>query len=278
MTTSDDPTHPDVDHRFVPAPQDLDGAELIDPFEARFGGIIRLYGVDAAWRLSQARVAIVGLGGVGSWVAESLARSGVGSLRLIDLDDVCVTNINRQVLALQSTVGRFKADVLRERLKDIRSDGDFVSVREFFLPETADSLLQPPLDLVVDAIDDTANKCHLLAACRQRDLPVITCGGAGGRRDATRLKVADLSRSASDGLLREVRRRLRREYSFAEAGPWGIPCVYSDEVPVFPQPDATSSGAGPFRLNCGAGLGSVSHVTGAMGLLMAQLAVEHIVG
>jgi tRNA A37 threonylcarbamoyladenosine dehydratase len=266
-----DPTSP------ASASASIDGSELIDPFEARFGGIIRLYGVEAAWRLNQARVAVVGLGGVGSWVAEALARSGVGCIRLIDLDDVCITNVNRQVIALESTVGRFKADVLCSRLRDIRCDGDFVAVQEFFTPDTADQLLQGPLDLVVDAIDDTSNKSHLIASCRERGVPVITCGGAGGRRDATRLRIADLSRSASDGLLREVRRRLRKEYSFTDEGPWGVPCVYSDEAPWFPTPDPSPGGTSPLRLNCAGGLGSATHVTGSMGFMMAQIALEHIV-
>jgi tRNA A37 threonylcarbamoyladenosine dehydratase len=250
----------------------------VNPFESRFGGVIRLYGVAGATRLMSARVTVIGLGGVGSWAAEAIARTGIQHVRLIDMDDVCVTNINRQLVALESTVGKQKADVLAERLRSINSDAEIIATNEFFLPSTAESLLTPTPDLVIDAIDDTANKVALLATCHERRIPTVTCGGAGGRRDAGRVRHADLNRTTGDGLLRETRRRLRREYDFPETGDWGIPCAFSDEPIVFPIPDIDSDpdSRKSLRIDCSQGLGAATHVTATMGMRLAQLAIEQL--
>lgn len=249
----------------------------INPFESRFGGIIRLYGVDGATRLMNARVTVIGLGGVGSWAAEALARSGIQRIRLVDMDDVCVTNINRQLVALEPTVGRQKADVLAERLRQINSDAHVDPVNEFFLAATVDTVLDPAPDLVVDAIDDTTNKVLLLATCHERQIPVVTCGGAGGRADAGRIRHADLNRTTGDGLLREVRRRLRQEHQFPDKGHWGIPCAFTDEPLTFPTLPADTDAPRALRIDCSQGLGAVTHVTATMGMRLAQLAIERLV-
>jgi tRNA threonylcarbamoyladenosine dehydratase len=247
--------------------------------DGRFGGVARLYGAAGLARLQAAHVAVVGLGGVGSWTVEALARSGVGGLTLIDLDDVCVTNINRQVHATDAAVGRPKAEVLRERVAQI-APGCAVTVRaEFFTAGSAERLLAPEFDVVVDAIDGVGNKARLIAALVARGRPAVTVGGAGGKRDATLVRVGDLGEAWGDELLRMVRRKLRREYGFAagEGQRYGVRCVWSGERPVFPWADGTCATepepGGNLKLDCAGGFGTAAHVTGVFGLVAAQEAI-----
>lgn len=251
-------------------------------FETRFGGIARLYGKDGLTRLRAAHVCVVGIGGVGTWAAEALARSGVGALTLVDLDEVCVTNINRQLHALTETVGRAKVEAMAERIRTINPECKIVAEQKFFNEQTADELLAPKFDFVLDAIDDVTNKILLLVRCRDQKIPVIACGGAGGRRELTSVRVGDLSKASHDKLLSEVRRRLRKEHGFpGENSVMGIECVYSVEKTYFPQPDGSvcelrnnpEEGA---RLNCNGGLGSATFVTGAFGFAAAGLIVRKI--
>lgn len=257
-----------------------------EDWERRFGGIARLYGRAALDRLRRAHVMVVGLGGVGSWAAEALARTGIGCLTLVDLDDVCPSNLNRQVHARQDTLGSPKVIAMAERLRAIHPELDVRPVRAFFTPATADDLLAPASDAVVDAIDDTANKCLLLARCRAAQRWVLTSGGAGGRRDPTRLRTADLALTSHDVLLQLVRRRLRQEYGFpGGAARFGIPCVFSTELPVFPHPDGTVRAHKPHGA-CGgrpgaqgdSGLGSAVFVSGSLGFLAAAETVRHLTG
>lgn len=250
---------------------------------SRFGGIERLFGRDGLARLQRASVCVVGIGGVGSWAAEALARSGVGALTLVDLDEVCVTNINRQVHALDSTLGRPKAEVMTERVRAIQPDCRVRSELQFFTDTSAAEILREPFSAVIDAIDTVANKCRLIAECRGRGLPVIVCGGAGGRRDPSQLHVADLAHSTHDRLLQKVRDQLRREHAFPRGDrAFGIECVFSPEPPVYPHADgsvcAQPEPGGELRLNCDRGYGTASFVTGAFGFLAASLAVRRIVG
>ncbi len=251
-------------------------------FETRFGGIARLYGRAGLERLRAAHVCVVGVGGVGTWAAEALARSGIGALTLVDLDEVCVTNINRQLHALTETVGRAKVEVMAERIRAINPDCRVTTEQKFFNAQTAEELLTPKFDFILDAIDNVPNKVLLLVCCRERKLPVIACGGAGGRRELTSVRVGDLSKASHDKLLSEVRRRLRKEHGFpAEHSLMGVECVYSVEKTIFPQPDGsvcemrneTEAGA---RLNCNGGLGSATFVTGAFGFAAAGLVVQKI--
>lgn len=253
----------------------------------RFGGIGRLYGAAALPRLEAAHVAVVGVGGVGSWVVEALARSGVGELTLIDMDDVCVTNTNRQLPALAHTVGQAKVDVLVARVAEINPDCRVHRVLEFLLEFNADRLLTPPFDFVVDAVDRTSIKALILAKCRARGLPVITSGSAGGRRDPTALRVADLGHAGADPLLKGVRQCLRRDHGFEKgfenrAVEMRIPCVFSTEKPVFPWADGSCSlqpetGAETgLRLDCSAGFGAATHVTGAFGFVLAGEVVRRL--
>lgn len=246
----------------------------------RFGGIARLCGEAGLARLRAAHVCIVGIGGVGSWTVEALARSGVGALTLIDLDEVCVTNINRQIHALDGTIGRSKVEVMAERARLINPDCRVTAVPEFFTEQNAQRLLAPAFACVVDAIDAVANKCRLLALCRERKLPVISCGAAGGRLDGTQARLADLAEVTHDRLLAEVRKRLRKEPGFPATGkPFGIPCVFSPEAPVSPAPAECAAGGEPGetpRLNCDWGYGSAAFVTGTFGFAAAGWVVRKV--
>ncbi len=252
--------------------------------ETRFGGLERLFGSGALGRLGAVRVAIAGIGGVGSWTAEALARSGAGALRLIDLDEVCVTNINRQLHALEGTVGRSKVEVMAERIGAISPACRVEAMECFFTASSADACLDGDLDLMVDAIDTVPQKAFLIAECRRRGLPVITCGGAGGKRDGTRIRVNDLAFATNDRLLKMVRKRLRAEHGFPrdEGVSFDVRAVYSEENAVYPRADGTvcatpEPGEGT-RLNCDSGMGTAAFVTGAFGLAAAGEAVRWLCG
>jgi tRNA A37 threonylcarbamoyladenosine dehydratase len=253
-----------------------------ESYTRRFGGLARLYGAAALPRLHAARVCVVGVGGVGSWVVESLARSGIGALSLIDLDDVCVTNTNRQSHAHEGSIGRPKVAVLAERVRAINPDCHVTAVTEFFTAKTAEELLAPPCDWTVDAIDRMSAKALLIAECVRRRRGVLTVGGAGGKRDAARIRVGDLGESQGDELLRQVRKKLRRDHGFApgEGNIYGVPCVYSGEKPVYPWADGTCSvepekGAS-LNLDCATGFGTASFITGAFGFAAAGEIVRRI--
>ena len=251
-------------------------------FATRFGGLARLYGADGLARLRAAHVCVVGIGGVGTWAVEALARSGIGTLTLVDLDDICVTNINRQLHALTATVGQPKVTVMAERIRAINPQCTVRTEQQFFNTQTAPALLAPRFDFVLDAIDSVTHKVLLLAECRQRQLPVVASGGAGGRTEATSVRHADLAHASHDRLLGEVRKRLRRDHGFPPNGQlMGIDCIYSGTAPVFAQPDGTIgesclTAADGTRLNCNGGLGSATFVTGTFGFAAAGLVVNRI--
>lgn len=249
----------------------------------RFGGVERLYGVGVLARLARAHVCVVGLGGVGSWAVEALARSGIGAITLVDLDEVCVTNINRQLPALEGTIGRPKAEVLAERVLAINPACRVTARVEFFVESTAELLLAGErFDYVIDAIDALKNKALLIARCRAAGIRVITCGGAGGRRDATGVRVDDLAFTHRDPLLRYVRKKLRSRHGFPRdvEQPFGVLAVYTQEMPVYPQADGTvcerAAVDGDTGINCASGLGAATFVTGAFGFAAAGVVVNAI--
>lgn len=260
---------------------------MTDDYLQRFGGVARLVGRAGLDRLRQSHVAIVGLGGVGSWAVEALARSGIGQLTLVDLDEICVSNVNRQLPAVEDAIGKFKAEVLAERVRAIHPDIRVHALVDFFTAASADRILSRGFDAVVDAIDVLENKCRLIAACRARNLPLVVCGGAGGRTDPTRIREADLTAATHDRLLAEVRRRLRRDFGFpSDQNPLGIPSIYSLETMVVPRKDGTvcskptavaAGEIGPRRLNCDSGYGSACFVTGALGFAAAASVVRRLV-
>lgn len=244
---------------------------MSEHLQQRFAGIDRLYGTGAAATLSGRTVCIVGLGGVGSWAVEALARSGVGGLCLVDADDICLSNTNRQLHALDGLYGRGKAEVLAERCRAINPDIRVEVVPAFLVPSNLDALLDRGFDLVLDACDSFRSKVEMIAWCRRRKLPLVVVGSAGGRTDPTQVRVRDLSRTEHDALLALVRKKLRSDFGFPRNQDryFGIPAVYSLENVKYPQADGSVCGTRPalgadaaLKLDCGAGLGAATHVTG----------------
>lgn len=249
--------------------------------EERFGGIARLYGLTGAERLAAARVAVVGIGGVGSWAAEALVRSGVGTIILQDMDDLCITNTNRQIHALQGTYGRMKAEVMADRLKLINPAVEVIPLISFYTVSNPERLFDTQPDVIIEAIDSMRPKTHLIAECYRRGIKIVTCGGAGGRIDAAAISLADLARTCGDNMLSQLRKNLRKDYDFPlydRCPEIGIPCVYSTERPRFPKCDgsvSTERDAGQKGgIGCASGFGSATHITGTFGFMMAGKALE----
>jgi tRNA A37 threonylcarbamoyladenosine dehydratase len=249
----------------------------------RFAGIDRLYGQGAVETFARKRVAVVGLGGVGSWLAEALVRSGVGHLALIDADDICVSNTNRQLPALAGQYGRNKTAAMAERCHAINPLVEIDAVPAFVTGANLEQMLDKAYDLVLDACDSFRTKVEMIAWCRRRKLPMIVSGSAGGRTDATQVRVRDLSRTEHDALLALVRKKLRSEFNFSKNPQryFGVPAVYSLENVKYPQADGTVCGLRPslgadaaLKLDCGAGLGAATHITGAFAFAMAGKALE----
>jgi tRNA threonylcarbamoyladenosine dehydratase len=245
-----------------------------------------------------ARVVVFGLGGVGSFAAESLARSAVGHLMLVDFDDVCITNSNRQLQAVKGAVGKPKAWMLRDRLRIINPSADVEAKRAFYTAQRSDELLASPwgnlrYDFVVDCIDNLTAKAHLLAACKEKGIPVVSSMGAAGKIDPTKLRIADLAKTYVCPLARELRQILRKKYAFPDKGNMGIQAVYSDEKRHWPRELTYDKGEG-FSCVCPKGDedvehvranhhacdertlidGTVSYVTGAFGLACASVVVN----
>ncbi|WP_395377615.1 ThiF family adenylyltransferase [Marinicella sp. W31] len=238
----------------------------------RFGGIERLYGESSFSQLQQVHVTVIGVGGVGCWSAEMLARLGVGCITLVDADDICVTNINRQLHALNSTVGQPKVEVMRQRILDINPDCRVEAQQQFFLSSTADAVLSNP-GVVVDAIDSVKHKVELLSRCIKSDIPVVTAGGAGGKQDPGRIKMDDLSRTHGDRLLRKIRQLLRKELNLSAHKKIGIPAVFSDEEMKLPFCDVDRPAV---ALDCDTGYGTSPIMISSMGIQLAQLAFQQI--
>ena len=238
--------------------------------ERRFGGLQRLYGEPAYRRLRALTVAVVGVGGVGSWVAEALARSGVAGLVLIDLDQVAESNINRQVQALGATLGQAKVQALRERIADIHPGCDVVAVEDFVDERNWPALLPVPVDVVIDACDQVRAKLSLAAWALRGAQRLVTVGAAGGKRLAHRVEVDDLAAVTHDPLLAALRQRLRREHGAARKGGIGLRCVFSRENVTLP---SGACDAVDGSLNCH-GYGSSVAVTAVFGMVAASEAIE----
>jgi len=250
---------------------------------SRFSGLDRLYGQGALAHLGRCQVAVVGLGGVGSWLVEALARSGIGGLTLIDADDLCLSNTNRQLPALEGNYGRNKAEAMAERCRAINPDIQLTLQPVFLLAGNVEALLGGGFDLVIDACDSFRSKVELIAWCRRRKQPVVTVGAAGGRVDPTLVRVRDLSRTEHDAMLALVRKKLRGEFNFPKNRQryFGVPAVYSLENVRYPQPDGRVCGLRPalgadaaLKLDCGTGLGAATHITGAFAFAAAGKALE----
>jgi tRNA A37 threonylcarbamoyladenosine dehydratase len=221
------------------------------------------------------------VGGVGSWAVEALARSGIGRLTLVDMDDVCVSNVNRQIHALDGELKKSKVMVMAHRVRAINPEIDARPIEAFLTPGNAASILEDDYDFVLDAIDRPREKCVMIAFCHGCGLPILTAGGAGGRRDPTRIRVGDLARSEGDRLLQAVRRMLRVEHGFPRGErTFGVECVFSNEPPVYPHSDgsvcAVREGGADLRLDCRSGYGTATFVTGTFGFVAAARIVERL--
>ena len=233
----------------------------VDNYEQRFGGIGRLYTPDGLARLRKAHICVIGIGGVGSWVVEALARSGVGELTLIDMDDICVTNINRQLPAMSGTIGKLKTEIMSERVKLINPECTVNIIDDFISPENQSDYLNRGYDYVIDAIDNVKTKASLIAYCKRNKINVITIGGAGGQTDPTQIQIADLNKTIQDPLLAKVRSVLRKDYNFSQnpKRKFGVDCVFSTQPLIFPK-----MGEGceiSATMNCANGFGAVTIVT-----------------
>ncbi|MFA5264073.1 MAG: tRNA threonylcarbamoyladenosine dehydratase [Opitutaceae bacterium] len=256
---------------------------LSEDYLNRFGGLARLYGREALERLACAHVCVVGVGGVGSWTVEGLARSGVGSITLIDLDDVCITNVNRQLPAVEGQIGRTKVAALADRVRLINPACRVRAISEYFIEASVDRLMDTRYDCVVDAIDSLNSKALLIACCVKRGIACVVAGGAGGKREATSVRTGDLGDSMGDDLLRILRKKLRRNHGFAhgKAVRFGVRCVYSSEKPVYPWADGSCQAepepGSNLKLDCASGFGTAVFVTSAFGMAAAGEAVKLIV-
>jgi len=247
--------------------------ELDADLERRFGGLRRLYGDADYQRLRGARLAVVGLGGVGSWVVEALARSGVAALVLIDLDQVSESNINRQIQALGSTVGMAKAEALRQRVADIHPACQVTVIEEFVDEENWPALLgDTPIDGLVDACDQIRAKARLAAWAREQGLPFVTVGAAGGKREPHRLSIEDLADTTHDPLLASLRQRLRKQYAAPRNGKLGVSCVFSREPVHLPSAEGEACEVDG-SLNCH-GYGSSVAVTASFGMAAAAQLIK----
>lgn len=253
----------------------------------RFDRMGRLVGDVVMKKLFNTHIMVIGLGGVGSWAAESLARSGVGKLTVVDFDEICITNANRQLHALQGLVGKKKAEVMAERLRKINPQATADAIPEFYNEQNSEMMLSLKPDYIVDAIDNLTAKAHLLATCRERGLKVITSAGSAAKMDPLRIKLTDLADTYVDPMAAQLRKILRQKHNFPEKK-FGIPCVFSDEIPMQPEELKYDKGMG-FKCVCPQGqnnlhscehrnviYGTASFVTGTFGLVMASHIVNDI--
>lgn len=249
-------------------------------FERRFGGLRRLYGEAGANQIFGAHVVVVGIGGVGSWAVEGLARSGVRRLTLIDLDHISESNINRQIHALEPTLGQSKPQAMRERIAQFHPACVVDVIEDFVTPENWPDLLtrtlgaEPPA-AVIDACDQVPAKTALAAWAMRERVALVSVGAAGGKRQAQAMEVADLAHVTHDPLLARLRYNLRRQHGGARQGALGVTCVFSREAVAVPDASCRADGAGDGSLNCH-GYGSVVSVTASFGLCAAGWVINNV--
>lgn len=244
-------------------------------FERRFSGVRRLYGDLAFKRFSTAHICVIGMGGVGSWAVEALARNAIGRLTLIDFDNIAESNVNRQLHAVEGEFGKAKVLAMAERVHSINPLCEVNVIEDFVTPENTETLLSRDYDLVLDATDDVKAKVAMAVYCRDNGLPLVMTGGAGGRFDPLRIRSADLAKTAGDRLLAKIRNQLRRHHTFprGERSKFGISCIYSDEEMIRPEGESCDAEGGLTRLSC-AGYGSSVCVTSAFGMAAAAMSLR----
>lgn len=242
-----------------------------------FEGIEKLYSKDGYKKIQECHFLVVGIGGVGSWICESLARSGALKITVVDMDDICVSNINRQVHSLSNTIGQEKTAAIKQRMELINPNIEVHEVFDFYSISSSDSILQTKYDYVFDAIDSLKSKCLLISECKKRNQPIITIGAAGGKRDATLAVVKDLNRTINDKLLSCMRKDLKKNYEFWKFHdhPYKIAAVFSSEVAQFNEQEECEIAGSKIR-NCQTSYGSASFVTGTFAFLAVSYVLNQI--
>ncbi len=252
-------------------------------YQQRFSGLARIYGQTGLDKLQMANVCVIGIGGVGSWVVEALARSGVNKMSIIDLDDVSITNVNRQIHALTSTLDCSKVEVMQARVSDINPDCKVTTIEDFVTPDNVQDYINNEFDVVIDAADSVKAKSAIIAHCKRQKIKVICIGGAGGQHDPLQITKADLAKTIQDPLLAKVRSELRRFYHFSQNPKrnFGVECIYSTEQLKYPTADgdvtqSKQHSQGASKMDCSTGFGAFVGVTATFGLIAASRAIAFI--
>ena len=249
-------------------------------YNNRFGGIARLYGEQAFQQLGKAHFCVIGIGGVGSWAAESLARTGIGEITLIDHDDIAASNINRQIHSLTDTINQSKVETMAQRIQQINPECKVNVIDDFITETNCQKYLQQDFDYVIDAIDSIKFKCAIIYYCKRNKIPIITTGGAGGLTDPTMITISDLAKTWNDPLAAKVRSQLRYQYGYTSnpKRSFGIKCVYSTQQQRYPKEDGSvdynKPGVKGVHLDCALGFGSATQVTASFGFVAAAKAIE----
>lgn len=242
-----------------------------------FEGIQNLYGEASFAKIQNSHILVIGIGGVGSWCAETLVRSGVGEISLVDMDEICISNINRQIHALQSTIGQTKIEVMQKRLLDINPQVKIHTLFDFFDEKTTHILTLAKYDYIIDAIDSVKPKALLHVKARELEIPIICIGASGARIDATKITIGDLNKSINDRLLKQLKKKLRREHGFSkfEKRPFKIPTVFSTELVLDTEAEGCDLKSGKIK-NCQSGLGSASFITASFALFATNYVINQI--
>jgi tRNA A37 threonylcarbamoyladenosine dehydratase len=253
-------------------------------YSQRFSGLLRLYGQGGLDALRGASVAVIGIGGVGVWSAEALARSGINQITLIDLDDISISNINRQLHAMSSSLEHSKVETMKSRILDINPECEVRAIEDFVTPDNVQEHLSRHFDVVIDAVDSVSAKVAIVAHCKRNKIKLITVGGAGGQIDPLQIRTGDLAKTIQDPLLAKVRNELRRKHNFSKNAKrrFGIEAIYSTEQLRYPALNGevsfeknNASGAG--KMDCSTGFGAFVGVTATFGMVAATRAIAHIV-
>lgn len=249
-------------------------------YQQRFSGLQRLYGDKAYQQLEDLHVCVVGIGGVGSWAVEALARSGIGAITLVDYDEIAASNINRQLHTLSDTFDKKKVFVMAERIQQINPACNIQAIDDFLTMNSYESILGQGYDYVIDAIDSIKFKSLMIYYCKRNKIPIVTTGGAGGLTDPSMIHVSDLSKTYNDPLAAKVRSQLRSQYHFSRntKRSFGVECVFSSQQPVYPKEDGSVSHEKPgihgISLDCRFGYGASSVVTASFGFMAASRAIN----
>ena len=251
-------------------------------YEEKFGSLSRVYGEEIMQMVAGLHICVIGLGGVGSWAAEALARNGVAKITLVDGDDISRGNTNRQIHTLESTIGKSKVSTMKQRLLDINPECEVQTIEQYIDADNLRDILERGYDCVIDAIDGFRTKANIIYCCKRNKIPVITTGGAGGLIDPTQIRMSDLSSTRNDPLAAKVRSELRCQHGFTrnKRYTFGVPCVYSIEQQRYPdkdgQIDYAKPGVSGLSLDCNFGYGSSVAVTAMFGFTAVARTIEYM--